>query len=1237
MLQYSELINFEPVESVVQLKDANDLQRAQHLLDTYVISDNMAEKICHDIIENIQFDRQVDNKGMLIVGNYGTGKSHLMSVISTIAEMPGASKYLKNTEVADKAKEIEGKFKVIRAEFGAVTKSLRDIICSELERGLENIGVDFTFPAAHEVNNNKDMLFEMMELFNEQYPDQGLLLVIDELLDYLRGRKDQDLVLDLGFLREIGEVCMNSRFRFISGVQEMLFDNPKFSFVADSLRRVKERFREVRIVREDIAFVVSERLLKKDDQQKALIREHLNKFTKMYHGLSENMEMYVSMFPIHPDYLETFEKVNIAEKRVVLQTISQEIKKLLDKKVPEEGTGFISFDRYWSYIEADSSLRTVDSVKTVMGKVQTLKNVINTGVKLSYRQMADQLVNALAVYRLTTDDLKIPIGLSSESLRDKLFIFHPMLLEMGEDAEFLTTMIESVLNDVMKAASFQFLSFNKDNSQYFVDVDKATAVDDLIQNRGEELNGGSLDRYYFQVLKQATEVSDTPYIDGYKIWLHEIPWKARRVKRQGYLFFGAPNERSTAQPERDFYIYMLQPFEEPRFKDEQKEDEIFFRLVKKDEEFTRLLRLYAGASEMYHDTSTNRNLYKPKMDEYLRQLIKYLKDHFVDMFEVTYVGKRIHGGGHGGLFSMKKLDTLVELIDNIAEEPMATWFKTKYPDYPVFSRLEKTYLTKENLHTYVNDALGYLNGRRTNQGEALLVGLKLIDQRGNVSVRDSIYAQWILELLSKKAPGQVVNYNELIEIVYTVQGTEDFRLSKQFKLEPELVVVILGALIQNGDIVVTIGGNSYEAMNFSDFTRLKISELTEFNHLKRPSGMPVSTVQALFEMFNVLKVDFTNNSQIDQAIKQLITEVKNEIQKVVKMKNNIETKFQIWDGQLFDREEKAVYISKLNSLNEFLQGLTRYDTRAKMVNLKYDILRVEVERENLKLVQRLDSLQQKINELKITTDYLGKAKHIISPGKVWNEQLEEVLNNLNLALKANEDTSKEVTRLEKLKKEYMEFYFKLHQKYRLNASESRKKIDLMQDPRAKALRTLAEEVSLLPESVFKEWQQKFNNIQACYLLTMDELQHSPECRHCHFNSREQVSDVKILLVQQEKFLNQMLESWTERLLLELEDLKVQESINLLPLKQQKLIKEFISEKVFDLPISQDLINAINTVLKGICKEQIDLNQVLAVFGNGSPITVIEARKNFEILLRSLVGEHNQEQVRLEIKMNQKEV
>ena len=112
MLKYGDLIKFEAVESVVQLKEANDTDYAISLLNTYVISDNMAEKLTNEIIENIQFDRWVDNKGMLIVGNYGTGKSHLMSVISTIAELPGASEHLRHKEVADKAKEIEGNFKL---------------------------------------------------------------------------------------------------------------------------------------------------------------------------------------------------------------------------------------------------------------------------------------------------------------------------------------------------------------------------------------------------------------------------------------------------------------------------------------------------------------------------------------------------------------------------------------------------------------------------------------------------------------------------------------------------------------------------------------------------------------------------------------------------------------------------------------------------------------------------------------------------------------------------------------------------------------------------------------------------------------------------------------------------------------------------------------------------------------------------------------------------------------------
>ena len=67
-----------------------------------------------------------DNKGLLVVGNYGTGKSHLMSVISSLAADASLLEGLKNDSVRIAAKQIAGRFKVIRTEIGATTMSSGD-------------------------------------------------------------------------------------------------------------------------------------------------------------------------------------------------------------------------------------------------------------------------------------------------------------------------------------------------------------------------------------------------------------------------------------------------------------------------------------------------------------------------------------------------------------------------------------------------------------------------------------------------------------------------------------------------------------------------------------------------------------------------------------------------------------------------------------------------------------------------------------------------------------------------------------------------------------------------------------------------------------------------------------------------------------------------------------------------------------------------------------------------------
>ena len=85
------------------------------------------------------------------------------------------------------------------------------------------------------------------------------------------------------------------------------------------------------------------------------------------------------------------------------------------------------------------------------------------------------------------------------------------------------------------------------------------------------------------------------------------------------------------------------------------------------------------------------------------------------------------------------------------------------------------------------------------------------------------------------------------------------------------------------------------------------------------------------------------------------------------------------------------------------------------------------------------------------------------------------------------------------------------------------------------------------------------------------------------------------------------------------------------LNKQSLINELISNKAFTLPISLNLINAINNVLKGIHKEQIEIEHLMKALGDGNPITVDEAKRNFDTLLKRIIGAKDTSRIRLTIK------
>lgn len=287
----------------------------------------------------------------------------------------------------------------------------------------------------------------MMAAFTAKFPDKGLLFVLDELLDYLRSNREQELMRNLNFLRAVGEFAKGSRFRFVAGVQESLFDNPRFQFAADSLRRVKDRFEQMRIAREDVAHVVAERLLKKDAKQQALVREHDEVRFALRHD--ERAWTSSSVFPVHPAYLDTFERVDVAEKREVLKTLSAAIRRMLTETVPVDEPGLIAYDSYWQNLKdtrsaparsrrSATSSRRPTSSKHASSKPSPAPSTPGPPCASSMRPAQRT--------RWTTSDIFAPMATAGQP-RDDLCVLLPL---PERDAEFLKTVVETVLREIVK-------------------------------------------------------------------------------------------------------------------------------------------------------------------------------------------------------------------------------------------------------------------------------------------------------------------------------------------------------------------------------------------------------------------------------------------------------------------------------------------------------------------------------------------------------------------------------------------------------------------------------------------------------------------------------------------------------------------------------------------------------------------------------------------------------------------
>lgn len=1221
-MKYGDLIQFEPIESVVQLRDADEAAAARQLVETYVISAEMAERLVHLVIPQLQFDQPMDNKGLLVVGNYGTGKSHLMSVISSVAENGELAAYLNDKSVASAASKISGRFKVVRTEIGSTTMSLRDILVAELEEHLAAMGVSYSFPPADKVSNNKRSFEEMMSAFHHEYPDHGLLLVVDELLDYLRTRKDQDLILDLNFLREIGEVCKDLKLRFIAGLQEAIFDSPRFSFVADSIRRVKDRFEQVLIARKDVKFVVAERLLKKTADQQVKIREYLTPFAKFYGHMNERMDEFVRLFPVHPDYIDTFERVTAVEKREVLKTLSRAMKRLIGQSVPDDRPGVIAYDGYWTTLREDPSFRAVPDIRAVIDCSAVLEARIQQAfTRPAYKPMATQLIHALSVHRLTTGDIHAPIGATPEELRDGLCLFQPGIEDLGGDpADDLLSQVETVLREIHKTVSGQFISSNPDNRQYYLDLKKTDDFDALIERRAESLDSSQLDRYYYEALRRVMECTDQTYITGYKIWQHELEWLEHKAARLGYLFFGAPNERSTAVPSRDFYIYFIQPFEAPHFKDEKKSDELFLRLENTDEKFHTALRNYAAALDLTSTASGHaKSTYESKASNFLLDLVQWLQKNMATAFNVTYQGrsKSLTEWAKGksirelsGIGSHERIN-FRDLVNIVAGICLGAQFQDQAPEYPFFSVL----ITGQNRAQAAQDALRAIAGQyRTKQATGVLEALELLDGERLDPYR-SKYAKHILGIAKKKGHGQVVNRSELIQDVLGV----DYLAPQSFRLEPEWAVVLLASLVYSGEVVLSIPGNKFDATGLVQLAGTGMDELNQFKHIERPKDWNVPALKAVFELLGLTPGMAQLITQgKDEPVQELQKAVANVVQQVVLTQQSLQNGLSFWGRNLLAEDELQKLRAKLDKTKGFLESLQPYTTTGKLKNFPYDVSQVTGHRDGIDSLAAVKALEGLVSDIGSTASYLSTAEAVLPNGHEWIEKMkserDDILVQIGDPAKRNAATFRQQAqrKLADLKKAYILAYLTMHVKARLGVSEDKRKAQLLNDRRLKDMQRLSI-IELMHVQQLVDFQNRLAGLKSCFALTEQELGTSAVCPHCNFKPGIETpsAPAATVLSTLDGELDKLIENWTRALIADLDDPTTKSNLSLLKPGPRKLVDGFLKEGALPDSLENDFIQALKEALSGLTRVPVKIAELRdALLAGGSPVTPTEMTKRF---------------------------
>lgn len=471
-MKYSELLQFSPVEAAVRLGDADQEGGARRLVSTFVLSPALAGQLTAQAWPALQLERPADARMVLVTGPHGVGKSHLLAVLSALAERGELADALPRHDLLS---GLAGRFRVLRLTLGPQLRALREIVLDQCEAFATAQGTPYTFPRAARLPRHRPAFDDLLLALRQKYPEQGLLLVLDDLLEFLKGRRTRDLALDLEFLRELGEAGAHTPLRVLAAVQEAMFEHAEHSLVADGLQRLQRRCVEVKLDASAVHAVVAALIVRKSPEQRARVEQHLARFADCYGDMRERLAEFVDLYPLHPDFAPLFEQNVFAERRGVLRTLADAVAKRLEHELAADEPGFVAYDSYWEMLKANPVCRKVPEIAAVIDFSALLEARLeqSDATRPEDRALARRIIHALSIQRLAVGDVYCGRGVTPAQLRDGLGLF-PAGFAPGDEVprDALLARVVQVLEEIRASVQGPLINVRSHEGQYHLHFKK---------------------------------------------------------------------------------------------------------------------------------------------------------------------------------------------------------------------------------------------------------------------------------------------------------------------------------------------------------------------------------------------------------------------------------------------------------------------------------------------------------------------------------------------------------------------------------------------------------------------------------------------------------------------------------------------------------------------------------------------------------------------------------------------